>query len=1663
MNKYRNIRKAIIASLSVLFLVTFVYGSMTFYKYFLKTEIKIDRGEVLAYNATKSSDVVYLSDIPYQKAQIGWKTIGLDKTNDNASLILRLNGTSVIIKKGIWAHATSTVEYDISSYKDYAYFTTYYGLNTSAGNTGNGVKFYIYTSVDGQNWTLRTEENPTALKGVNDAVRVKIDIRDANYIRLYAYDNGSNASDHAVWGDAKLVKEDYNDNVMTTVEEFDKLIKENYKSGPITGDLSLVLLQRNFIRNVGQYQLRTFLENDAKNYEMLNWFLNNEEALRLWTIGGRPSGTYERALQVLSNLYHTYKEDLTDETAASEGTGLKRKDVYLKMMLSLSLSHSTNVGLWIGGNQLSDAVTRYGIYKQLYLNNQFISTSMFETYTVDEMRGVMFTNIDDEEIMWLHDQSLKKSAAERFNPFKYINYTLSYSYYKPQYYSQDNYAKWDAKYDLSKYNITYLSGKPKLWIVFEEGAVCGGLSKTAANLYGVWGVPAYVVGQPQHAAYIYLYNAGGGKLAWQLSYNVASNAWASTGGRPINGWGSKFSSGVIQQGSYRLLAQDAQNEYDKYERAEMILLLEDVYQNDKKKLEQIYLDALKEERINLDAWTGLIKLYTSDTSKSETDMINIAKQIIEVYGYHPLPMYDMLKLIGKKITSPEYNSKLMMMTDRALRQATKATPADTIYHKEVPIVANTILGIVDSQIATFSFTGENANKIVLSKALQSAQVTWSYSLDGGSNWKEIYEHSVLLTEEEVSHINVDNDIKIRISGLPLTDENIYTIDITKRVFPGGITINDEEDRMIGTTDQMEWSLDPNEGWNSFSNTNPIFSGNKRVYVRVVAAGTQIASDPVYYTFTENNTDDAKWYIQSKNLEVVEVNSTGAGNYKTNILDGNINTYWRSSNLPAYVTIKLDQPRYVSRLDYAPDKSARYLGGIPYGRARNINVYVSMDGTNWELATTKTNLGDNDGIKHIDLPTPKKAAYVKFECTRVYDGPYTLLTVSLIKLYENVEVNETPRAEINYNIVRKTNQDVTAELVNLTRPITVTNNGGSLTHTFTENGSFTFEFVDTEGNKGTATATVDWIDKTAPTLDVSFNTTKWTNHDVVATLSFNKEVNILSKEIQIAENPVDKSKTITFTENDSFELEFEDTLGNKGHKTISVDWIDKEPPTAEFEFNTTNLTDEKVIATLIPSEEVTVTNNDGKNTYTFDKNGEFTFEFVDKAGNVGSATVSVSWISVLPKYEITYSTTTPTTENVTATLQLETGFKIFNNNANNEYIFTENGTFEFQYMDSQGNLGYIPVTVDWIDRDVPTSDIIYSTQEWTNKDVVATLNPNEEIDVTNNDGNTSYTFTENGEFTFEFVDKAGNIGHATAIVDWIDKEAPTATIEYNIKNATEKAVTATLIPNEKVTILGNGSSTHIFTENGEFTFEFVDRAGNKGYATAVVDWIKKKEPTKPADKPSEKPEDKPSTDKPAENTGSNANKPSQKPGDNTDKPTEPVDKPTEPEEKYKSLSNGNITVKIPIEIWNKYEDISLIYQKLTTSDAQKQRYGEDSELYELSIETKENKKIEVSTETIEKRIKLDSNKKMEAIYVVRPDETVVKLNSKVENGTLIFEDTGLGKYIISYKSEHTDKKDDENISNKPEEKKKNNYLYYAIGVVIIILCSSAIVLIIKKRR
>ena len=65
------------------------------------------------------------------------------------------------------------------------------------------------------------------------------------------------------------------------------------------------------------------------------------------------------------------------------------------------------------------------------------------------------------------------------------------------------------------------------------------------------------------------------------------------------------------------------------------------------------------------------------------------------------------------------------------------------------------------------------------------------------------------------------------------------------------------------------------------------------------------------------------------------------------------------------------------------------------------------------------------------------------------------------------------------------------------------------------------------------------------------------------------------------------------------------------------------PTASITYSTTAQTDQDVTATLVPSETVTVTNNNGLLTYTFKSNGSFTFEFINAESNTGSAIALVT--------------------------------------------------------------------------------------------------------------------------------------------------------------------------------------------------------------------------------------------------------------------------------------------------------------------------------------------------------------------------------------------------------------------------------------------------------
>lgn len=104
----------------------------------------------------------------------------------------------------------------------------------------------------------------------------------------------------------------------------------------------------------------------------------------------------------------------------------------------------------------------------------------------------------------------------------------------------------------------------------------------------------------------------------------------------------------------------------------------------------------------------------------------------------------------------------------------------------------------------------------------------------------------------------------------------------------------------------------------------------------------------------------------------------------------------------------------------------------------------------------------------------------------------------------------------------------------------------------------------------------------------------------------------------------------------------------------------------------------------------------------------------------------------------------------------------------------------------------------------TIEIQYSPDDGpVNTDVVATVvvNTASGFDIINNQALYTYTFTENDTFVFEYEEE-GIPGAIVASVNWIDKEAPTATIVYSGDPVTGP-VTATMDDSEDTIVTSDG--------------------------------------------------------------------------------------------------------------------------------------------------------------------------------------------------------------------------------------------------------------------
>ena len=193
--------------------------------------------------------------------------------------------------------------------------------------------------------------------------------------------------------------------------------------------------------------------------------------------------------------------------------------------------------------------------------------------------------------------------------------------------------------------------------------------------------------------------------------------------------------------------------------------------------------------------------------------------------------------------------------------------------------------------------------------------------------------------------------------------------------------------------------------------------------------------------------------------------------------------------------------------------------------------------------------------------------------------------------------------------------------------------------------------------------------------------------------------------------------------------------------------------------------------------------------------------------------------------ITYDKEKWTNSDVVATIHLYEGETITNNNGNNQYIFTENGEFAFQYKDNN-NIDNVRIAkVRNIDKKEPTiNSISGNPTEWTNDNVIISIEAEDELSgITGagygNEIEGAYSthssvmgvITEELEFSrnieniiLSVRDAAGNsASYGPISISKIDKEGPTINgIEGNPSSWTKENVTLKVNAEDNLSGLAN---------------------------------------------------------------------------------------------------------------------------------------------------------------------------------------------------------------------------------------------------------------------
>ena len=732
-----------------------------------------------------------------------------------------------------------------------------------------------------------------------------------------------------------------------------------------------------FIDAYGLSTLNTYAK-PAANKPFLRWLFTTADVIPALLAGGTPvNGRGSAALAILQRIWSA-------DTAARSG-------VLRKLAIAVALSHANPVTTgWyrVNASGVADTIDplgRYTNYKTARAAKQL--DAGFDGLSIWHMRMVVDAWARDVDLNWLRTtykgphRITSETGVARVFTTTYTRTNIGDSGYELEY--RDTNA---AGRSVQSGTLAFYGPNADIARVLQVGGVCGAIAKYGSTVAQAYGIPAFPVGQPGHAA-AFISNA---PSTWVMHND-------------IYGMGGSFR----HDGTTIPLMSDTYGSYNDAEAgigdrdfAPAYVLLYEVLSGPRAAtfarsewlrwaargvtsapIRQRMLDlAVIVEPMNVLAWRDRISAANANVRTTTAQWQSMFTSITAAFASQPRVLTELSNRIERRLVPSASSASTKAAYVQALFSRYDAIPATSPH----AAIRDVILAALPVWIRTYipapnvsvSFSGSTAGQVTGFKS------GMALSVDAGTTWITPATTDFSLKIAHIAALQSSRVLYVRnrySTSTDITRAQAIPLTVHAQSAPA-LVANDVTDTLTGLTPEMEYSTNNGKTWTTVGSDHTLdLSRHTTIITRYRGNGTMLPSAPSTHVFSV----PLNW---AQNVLATDTRSY-AGHGGSRAVDGNDETNWlvdtsiSTSDVPVRLVIDLGASRTIDALNLLWTQNTNAWEGYASGytiATADTSSEPTVGSIDWQTVAT---VSDGNGGRDIVSFGAVRARFVRLSITQ----------------------------------------------------------------------------------------------------------------------------------------------------------------------------------------------------------------------------------------------------------------------------------------------------------------------------------------------------------------------------------------------------------------------------------------------------------------------------------------------------------------------------------------------------------------------------------------------------------------------------------------------------------------------------------------------------------